>query len=121
MYTVLPISQIPSLPACMHYAATVMPLETIFDIPPSADIVEQDKYADKRTWRGTRDTDTEGEKRVQWTAGMIMEGRALARGYRKALVFPGSVLLIRRTVTAKSGRPDGNRAANASEHVVSLN
>nr|XP_019051132.1 hypothetical protein I302_01581 [Kwoniella bestiolae CBS 10118]OCF30062.1 hypothetical protein I302_01581 [Kwoniella bestiolae CBS 10118] len=71
----IPIAQIASLPACITFCAQRLPLEHIFKIP----------Y-----------TTAEDEQKEKWTAGKIMEGRALDRGY----------------LSAKSGRPDINRAAN---------
>jgi hypothetical protein len=76
---VLPISQIPSLAACITTAAHLMPLEDIFRVPlpPQSPI---DEHAHKKTYR-------DGMARPQvdvgprWTAGAIMEGRALDRGY----------------------------------------
>ncbi|WVQ86042.1 hypothetical protein IAT38_008210 [Cryptococcus sp. DSM 104549] len=98
---IVPISQIPSLPACIHFAATHLPLETIFRVPqPEPDA--SDLYAAKRTYRDAeqaeraRAQEVEKRKRERWTAGGIMEGRAVDKGF----------------MTAKGGRPDINRAAN---------
>ncbi|WVF68041.1 hypothetical protein IAT40_002803 [Kwoniella sp. CBS 6097] len=98
----IPISQIASLPSCISFASKHMPLETIFKIPYSVSETDIDPYAGKRTYRDPALAQAEKEKREQeerkqkWTAGKIMEGRAIDRGY----------------LTAKSGRPDTNRAAN---------
>lgn len=78
--TVLPISQIPSLPACMYQAGRILPLEHIFRVPLPVSPEEDDQYASKKTWREPREAVSE-EKKVVWTAGSIMEGRALDRGY----------------------------------------
>ena len=93
---ILPISQISSLPSCIQHVARLMPLEEVFELaPPSTDIPPVE---DKRTWReGTAPApSTKGE---QWTAMDIMAAYANRKGW----------------VTAKAGRPDVNRAGNASE------
>ena len=82
LMTVLPISQIPSLPACMYQAGRILPLEYIFRVPPPESSEEDDRYATKKTWREPREAVTT-ERQAVWTAGSIMEGRALDRGYRK--------------------------------------
>lgn len=69
------------MPACIHYAAALIPLEEIFTIP-KPDPEEHDAYASKKTWRGDRPVQQEAKE--VWTAGNIMEGRALERGYRKS-------------------------------------
>ncbi|BEI88039.1 uncharacterized protein CcaverHIS019_0107570 [Cutaneotrichosporon cavernicola] len=90
MAGILPISQIPSLPACTAFVARHMPLEDIFRVPRP----KQEDDIDLRTWRGPRPTTP--KKNAGWTAGEIMDARALDRGF----------------LTAKGGRPDANRAAN---------
>ena len=93
---ILPISQVSSLPSCIQHAARLMPLEEIFGlVNPSIDVPPVE---DKRTWReGTvLAPSTRGE---QWTAMDIMAAYANKKGW----------------VTAKAGRPDVNRAGNASE------
>lgn len=81
---VLPISQIPSLHACILAAGHLLPLETIFSVP-APPTSPSDVYADKRTWRTPKAEDTAREqKRERWTAGGIMEARALDRGYRES-------------------------------------
>jgi hypothetical protein len=74
------------MPACIYFASTVLPLETIFTVP-TPESVDSESYAAKKTWRGPRPDAEEvvAEKKINWTAGMIMEGRALERGYRKAI------------------------------------
>lgn len=75
----------------------------------------------------------EVESKQKWTAGEIMEGRALDRGYselighgvKRVLENNGRGvdhldMLIFFSVTAKGGRPDGNRAANASKSFLVL-
>ncbi|WRT70647.1 uncharacterized protein IL334_007645 [Kwoniella shivajii] len=98
----IPISQIASLPSCITFCARHLPLETILKIPYSIADGDIDPYAGKRTFRDPKLAEEdrikreENEKKDKWTSGKIMEGRAIDRGY----------------LTAKSGRPDINRAAN---------
>lgn len=84
---VLPISQIPSLPACIYYAARLIPLEEIFRIPPPTS--DQDEYESKKTWRTPRVAGEKDKNRDVWTAGSIMEGRALDRGYSEYYLRSG--------------------------------
>jgi hypothetical protein len=87
--------------ACIHYAATLIPLEEIYTIPRPA-VEEEDPYASKKTWRGERPAVKENTE--TWTAGGIMEGRALERGFceffSKAVEF---------TSTAAQSGSDGER------------
>ncbi|KAK8850508.1 hypothetical protein IAR55_004426 [Kwoniella newhampshirensis] len=103
---IIPISQIPSLPACIHFAALHLPLEIIFRVPRTEEDYAKDEYAGKRTYRdpalAEEKARQEKEKKERWTAGGILEGRALDRGY----------------LTAKGGRPDINRAADAMMRVL---
>jgi len=95
--SILPISQISSLPSCIQYAARLMPLEEVLGLAhPSTDVPPVE---DKRTWRENKapTPSTTGE---QWTAMDIMAAYANRKGW----------------VTAKAGRPDVNRAGNASEY-----
>ncbi|GMK56024.1 hypothetical protein CspeluHIS016_0210800 [Cutaneotrichosporon spelunceum] len=92
---ILPIAQIPSLPACIAFAAKYLPLERIFNIPAPEVVV--DDIASRRTWRaGYHPPVTAKPDGPRWTAGDIMDGRATDRGF----------------MTAKSARPDANRAAD---------
>lgn len=88
---VLPISQIPSMHACILTAGHLLPLEDIFKIP-AQDTGPSDAYADKRTWRTPRPEEEQAarEKRERWTAGGIMEARALDRGYRETHIICSS-------------------------------
>ncbi|CAE6462086.1 unnamed protein product [Rhizoctonia solani] len=96
---VLPIAQIPALPACIRYVGGIMPIEDIFGVNKSM-LEAEEVVEDKRTWReGTRpvakvDPPTEGHK---WTALQVMAAYASKRGW----------------MTAKAGRPDSMRAGNA--------
>jgi hypothetical protein len=138
--SVLPISQIPSLPSCIHFAARVMPLEDIFHVPSPE--VEVDDMEAKKSWREPREHTTATTKIPTWTAGGIMEARALDRGFGEsarplACLLSAFNLIPNQSpspagecphevhevnspstdcpVTAKGGRPDVNRAGNASE------
>ncbi|KIK70687.1 hypothetical protein GYMLUDRAFT_78920 [Collybiopsis luxurians FD-317 M1] len=90
---ILPISRVSAIPACIHFASQLLPLEDIFQLthpkPNEAPIV------DNRTWR-------QGTKRAErtptfWTAMDILIAFANKKGW----------------VTAKAGRPDFSRAGNA--------
>ncbi|TXT10992.1 hypothetical protein VHUM_01743 [Vanrija humicola] len=70
-----------------------MPIEEVFRVPAPA---EEEVVVDKRTWRGEGPRVVEAKGHT-WTAGGIMEARAIDRGF----------------LTAKGGRPDTNRAGNA--------
>jgi len=95
--SILPISQISSLPSCVQHVARLMPLEEVFGLgPPSIDVPP---IEDKRTWR-ERTAPAPSMKGEQWTAMDIMTAYANKKGW----------------VTAKAGRPDVNRAGNASEY-----
>lgn len=72
------------MPACIHYASTLIPLEQVYAIVRS-DQEEEDPYASKKTWRGDRPAAKDTTE--VWTAGVIMEGRALERGYREPLLL----------------------------------
>jgi ribosome biogenesis GTPase A len=93
---ILPISRVSAIPLCVHFAASLMPLEQILGLahPTSA----SNSVEDKRTWRNgiTRSTQT----KPKWTAMDILVAYAEHK----------------RWVTAKAGRPDVNRAGNASEY-----
>jgi len=103
--TVLPISQIPSLPACMYQAGRILPLEHIFRVPAPAASDDNDQYAAKKTWREARETIVEETKAV-WTAGSVMEGRALDRGYCE---LRRSVLVLASAGTSEHAAPTSLR------------
>jgi len=94
---ILPISQIPSIPACIHYALRLLPIEQILHLSHPSEVIEVP--ADKRTWRGERPNlqGAESARTTVWTAMDVLTAQAAARGW----------------VTAKAGRPDANRAGNA--------
>ncbi|KAH7334384.1 hypothetical protein B0J17DRAFT_618315 [Rhizoctonia solani] len=96
---VLPIAQIPALPACIRYVGGIMPIEDVFGLDTS--VLEVEKVVeDKRTWReGMRpavksDPSTEKPK---WTAFHVMTAYAIKRGW----------------MTARTARPDSTRAGDA--------
>ena len=87
--SVLPISQIPSLFACISTAARLAPLEQIFSVSQTKEPEQKDEYADKRTWRGPRPQERvveEAKSQAKLTAWQIIEGRALDRGYSELTV-----------------------------------
>ncbi|KAG9079543.1 hypothetical protein FRC06_007677, partial [Ceratobasidium sp. 370] len=95
---VLPISQIPALPACIRYAGDLMPIEEIFGVDKST-LEPEEVPEDKRTWRqGMRPPKAKDDTGNQgWTALQVMSAYATKRGWK----------------TAKAGRPDAMRAGNA--------
>ncbi|KAJ3725581.1 GTPase [Lentinula guzmanii] len=97
---VLPISRVSAIPACVQYAAQLLPLEFVFNL--SHPRPEEPLMVDKRTWR-------EGTKRIEhvsvsWTAMDILVAFANKKSW----------------VTAKAGRPDFSRAGNASKVLRAL-
>lgn len=92
---ILPISRISAVPACIHFAATLLPMEQILALshPNSSESAQ-----DKRTWREGM-TPSSGSTNVQtWTAMDVLVAHANAKGW----------------VTAKAARPDVHRAGNHS-------
>lgn len=97
---IIPISQVASIPSCIQFICEHMAVETILSLvhPENQDVDKEDK----RTWRagmvdGRPATGSDVAPRV-WTAMDVMTAYALDRGW----------------LTAKAGRPDINRAGNAS-------
>ena len=96
---ILPIARVPSVPACVHYAARLLPLERIFSLQnPTLKENEGKVVEDKRTWRGGRRPERSTQE-PGWTTVDIMFAYADAKGY----------------TTAQAGRPDIGRAGNESE------
>ena len=94
---ILPIAQLPAIPSSIHYALERLPLEKILELehPAKNDPVVEDK----RTWRvGMKRPD--GTQQDRWTATDVLTAYAEKKGW----------------LTAKAGRPDVNRAGNASEY-----
>ena len=95
---ILPISRVSAISACIYQASELLPLEQIYNlVHPSSKspIVE-----DKRTWReGMKPNDSsKPPSPPEWAAMDILTAYADRKGW----------------VTAKAGRPDVNRAGNAS-------
>ncbi len=88
----------PAISLCIFFAAQLLPLEDIFGlIHPSE---SSPHLEDKRTWReGMRRPQSSQAGEKTWTAMDLMTAYAKKRGW----------------VTAKAGRPDVNRAGNASK------
>ena len=86
-----------AIPFCIHQIAQLLPLETILDLTHPSMITAP--VEDKRTWRDGK-RPTAKDTGVHWTATDIMTAYANKKGW----------------VTAKAGRPDINRAGNASEY-----
>ncbi|KAF7303234.1 G domain-containing protein [Mycena kentingensis (nom. inval.)] len=91
---ILPISRLSAVPFCTHFAATLLPLETILKlVQPGAPVV-----VDKRTWRAGERPASLDPKNRPWTAMDVLVAYAEAKGW----------------MTAQGGRPDVHRAGNAS-------
>ncbi|KAL1683741.1 hypothetical protein EV122DRAFT_286023 [Schizophyllum commune] len=92
---ILPISRVSAVPACIHHAARLLPLERILDLKhPSA---AAPPVEDKRTWRAGTGPKADSLKTPRWTAMDILIAYAEKKGW----------------LTAKAGRPDVHRAGNA--------
>jgi hypothetical protein len=85
-----------------------MPLEEILGLTHTSITNPEPVIEDKRTWRRDRagsqqaaqaQSSSVDPKEIKWTAMEIMTAYALRKGW----------------LTAKAGRPDVNRAGNASE------
>ena len=101
---ILPISRVSAVPACIHFAAQLLPLERIYNlVHPS---VRLPPVEDKRTWRDGQKLEerTKDLEKTTWTAMDILIAYADAKGW----------------VTAKAGRPDIHRAGNASTFATCL-
>jgi ribosome biogenesis GTPase A len=93
--SILPISRIAAVPACINYIAKLLPLERILKLNPS--VLSGETQEHKRTWR--EGMQPPKPKPVQWTSMDILIAYANLKGW----------------VTAKTGRPDIHRAGNAGE------
>lgn len=92
----LPISKVSAIPACVHHASLFLPLERVFNlVHPS---VWTPAAEDKRTWREPKGQNESKKPELAWTAMDVVIAYADAKNW----------------VTAKAGRPDVNRAGNAS-------
>ena len=96
MSGILPISRVSAVPACVFHASHYLPLELIFKlVHPS---VTNGPAQDKRTWREDRPHLAAKQENLAWTAMDVLIAYAATKNW----------------VTAKAGRPDVNRAGNAS-------
>jgi len=103
--SILPISQISTIPSCIHYIGSIMPLEEIFRLKHPS--LTSEPVEDKRTWRTPRppSSATKDPDPLKWTAMDIMTASSHKNGW----------------VTAKAGRPDIHRAGNAILRAVAEN
>lgn len=86
----------PAIPLCLFYAGQLLPLEKALGLVHPG---TKDAAADyKRTWRGETSRHAVAKTFV-WTAMDILEAYAEKKGW----------------ITAQAGRPDANRAGNASK------
>ena len=92
----LPISKVSAVPACIYHALQLLPLERVFGLRHP--VLSTSPAEDKRTWRKPRTQDQSKEPELAWTAMDVLTAYAGAKNW----------------VTAKAGRPDINRAGNAS-------
>lgn len=92
---ILPISKVSAIPACIHHALQLLPLERMFNLVHPT--LSTPAAEDKRTWRKPRTQDQPGKLEPAWTAMDVLTAYADAKGW----------------VTAKAGRPDVHRAGNA--------
>lgn len=98
MAGILPISQVSSIPSCVQFASERIPLEKVLNLQHPN--LKDPESKDKRTWRdGMQTPSNSSAPPVTWTAMDIMTSFADSKGW----------------VTAKAGRPDVNRAGNASK------
>ena len=94
-----------AVPLCVYRAAQLLPLERILGLTHPA--LAHPPAEDKRTWRGGMrpgpgpgaSASTSAAAAPAWTAMDVLTAYAEKQGW----------------VTAKAGRPDVNRAGNASE------
>ena len=93
---ILPISKVSAVPACVHHASLLLPLERVFNLKHPS--LSTPAAEDKRTWREPRACDQPTKLEPAWTAMDILTAYANVKNW----------------VTAKAGRPDVNRAGNAS-------
>lgn len=99
----LPISRVSAVPACISYAANLLPLEEIYNLkhPSTKEAPVEVDLEHKRTWRANhKPKELKHEQPAVWTATDILAAYADAKGW----------------VTAQAGRPDVHRAGNASTY-----
>ncbi|KAF8640468.1 hypothetical protein AX17_000131 [Amanita inopinata Kibby_2008] len=95
--SVLPISRVSAVPACIHYVGNLLPLEHVLKLRHPN--ISTDAAEDKRTWRYGPRIAAETSKPLVWTAMDILVAYADSKDW----------------VTAKAARPDVHRAGNASK------
>jgi hypothetical protein len=82
--SILPISQVPALPAVLGLAGRLIPLEQVLglkhDVEGDAAVAEGVEA--KKTWRAGM-SNKGGKREEIWTTGDILEGWALERGFRE--------------------------------------
>ena len=93
---ILPISKVSAIPACIHHALQLLPLERVYGLTHPA--LSTSPAEDKRTWREPKAQDQSKKPESTWTAMDMLTAYADAKSW----------------VTAKAARPDINRAGNAS-------
>lgn len=93
---ILPIAQIPAIPSTTYLALQYLPLEDILKLehPGKREAIAEDK----RTWRDGMWRKANAE--FKWTAMDVLTAFAEKQNW----------------ITAKAGRPDVNRAGNASKY-----
>ncbi|KAM6498736.1 GTPase [Amanita muscaria] len=94
---ILPISRVSAVPACIHFAANLLPLERILNLSHPGELAEP--VEDKRTWREGMTPSSGASRPHTWTAMDILVACANSKGW----------------VTAKAARPDIHRAGNYSK------
>ena len=92
---ILPISRVSAIPACIHHALQLLPLEQVFGLTHPA--LSTLAAEDKRTWREPKIQVQPESSELAWTAMDVLTAYANKKNW----------------VTAKAGRPDVNRAGNA--------
>jgi hypothetical protein len=92
---ILPIARVSAIPSCIYYAAQLLPIEKILKLTHPN--LSSPPVENKRTWREGLRPNT-SSKVLIWTAMDILTAYAESKGWE----------------TAKAGRPDVNRAGNAS-------
>lgn len=83
----LPISQVPSVAGCIYYSTNLLPLETILRLGTperwNDEFAEVEAQQKKKTYRDGQVHVGKSAYVAYWTAGDVMQGWALKRGYRE--------------------------------------
>jgi hypothetical protein len=102
--SILPISQVPIVPSCIHYISKLIPLESILSLEHPSSFDASPPVILQKTYRETRpQVQPTTPAAPQWTAMDILTSYAVKKGWR----------------TAQAGRPDVHRAGNAILRQVS--